>query len=276
MADEERHPHARRVLLEHLPEYAESALRLLGEGWDFRSYLVGEELVLRLPKGPFAAYRLRQEAKVLSLVEGRLGVATPHLRLVGDGPPLAGIYPWLRGEPLALDAASGPALGEFLRRLHGVPRGEVRDAGIAWFPWPGGGRGWEGGLRGFRSFAVRRLAGILHDEELARIDRHFARFLGRRENFTFEARLIHGDLAPEHLLDTGAGGLGAVIDFGDAGLGDPAYDVRPEWTDWYGQVSAGFRRRQLFYRSLEPLHASIHAMETGDEPLCTPPAGGGL
>ncbi len=50
--------------------------------------------------------------------------------------------------------------------------------------------------------------------------------LGDRRNFDYEPQLVHGDLAPYHILaDKPAARLSGVIDFGVAGLGDPATDL---------------------------------------------------
>jgi hypothetical protein len=57
-------------------------------------------------------------------------------------------------------------------------------------------------------------------------DRLFDSLLGDKHGFDYEPRLIHGDLGPYHILcDAAAGRLTGVIDFGTAGLGDPATDL---------------------------------------------------
>ena len=38
--------------------------------------------------------------------------------------------------------------------------------------------------------------------------------------------MLHGDLSPDHILaDAGRAGLAGIIDWGDARLGDPAWDL---------------------------------------------------
>jgi aminoglycoside 2''-phosphotransferase len=57
-------------------------------------------------------------------------------------------------------------------------------------------------------------------------DALFARALEDTAFFGYEPALIHGDLAPYHLLfDPAKGELSGVLDFGVAGLGDAALDI---------------------------------------------------
>lgn len=51
---------------------------------------------------------------------------------------------------------------------------------------------------------------------------------------------IHGDLTPGNLL-LRAGRLGAVIDFGATGIGDPACDLIPAWNLLVGRARETFR-----------------------------------
>lgn len=255
---------ARRLILANLPQRAENPLRVLGEGWDHVSLLVGEDLVLRLPRAGRPLRRLAQEPRVLACVAGRVPLSVPRMGLLGGVPPAA-VYPLLEGVPAEMDAENRERIGGFLRALHRIPRAEIRAAGIGWVDFGYGGRGWEDGLRRFCRRAVDALRPHLAGQALRALQKHLGRFLRGPQNFRFMACLIHADLAPEHLLaDPATGRLRAVIDFGDAGLGDPAYDVRPEWTPSYGTVGAAFARRQAFYRSLEPLHGALHAAKTGD------------
>lgn len=253
---------ARELLRASRPERAADPLHVLGEGWDHVSVLVGEDLVLRLPSAQGHS-RLLSEARVLACVAGRLPLDVPRMEFLAGG--TAAIYPLFEGVPADIDEANGQRLGGFLRALHGIPPADVRAAGIGWFDFGCGGRGWEDGLRRFCLQAAQTLRPHLSGPAGHALERRLADFLGLKEDLRFEACLIHGDLGPEHLLaDPVRGRLHAVIDFGDAGLGDPAYDVRPEWTTWYRPVGPAFRRRQAFYRSLEPLHAGLHAAKVGD------------
>lgn len=54
----------------------------------------------------------------------------------------------------------------------------------------------------------------------------FDSMLSDRRNFHYQPCLIHGDLGPYHLLfDARISRLNGLIDFGVAGLGDPATDL---------------------------------------------------
>lgn len=253
---------AEAAIASAFPSHQGVGLRVLGEGWDYTSYLVGEDLVLRVPRPRTAARRLVEEARILELIAGKLPLETPRMQLLGGRVPVAGIYPMVQGVPARLDAMSGPLLGRFLRALHAT---SLKGQRPRWFRWAGVGHGWESGLRHFCTSALQTLGPHLEGHLLSALDRRLRSFLGDPRNFRFEVRLIHGDLSSEHLLaDPKTGRLRAVVDFGDAGLGDPAYDVRPEWTRWYGRVSPGFALRQRFYRRVEPLHAALYAVETQD------------
>lgn len=96
-----------------------------------------------------------------------------------------------------------------------------------------------------------------------------------------ELRVLHGDCAAYHwLLD--AGSVTAAIDFGDAGLGDPAWDLvvlthwdehrLPAVLDGYG-ASAAFRERVAGnyngYRILRHLAARSWLVEHGFDPAPT-------
>ena len=51
---------------------------------------------------------------------------------------------------------------------------------------------------------------------------------------------VHGDVAASNLLVRN-GRLGAVIDFGSSGIGDPACDVTIAWTLFSGESREAFR-----------------------------------
>ncbi len=257
---------AEEILRRHLPQRRGEPVRLLGEGWDYTCVLVGVDLVLRISRARTPRRRLLQEAAVTRLLEGSLPLLVPQLRLLGGGQAVAAAYPYVAGNQAQIAGGNLALLGHFLRSLHAVPRSAVMAAGIGWVQWSGGGRAWEDGLRRYLAKANQAVSPHLPWERRKALARRVGAFLSDPDNFRFAARLIHADLSPEHLLaDPRSGVLQAVIDFGDAGLGDPAYDVRPEWTPYYRPVGKTFRARQRFYRFLEPLHGALYAVETVDE-----------
>src|SRR5262249_25769450 len=57
------------------------------------------------------------------------------------------------------------------------------------------------------------------------VRKHFEPLLDSAEFMSYKPTLINGDLAPYHILfDTGRMQINGIIDFGTAGIGDPAAD----------------------------------------------------
>ncbi|MDQ2784012.1 MAG: aminoglycoside phosphotransferase family protein, partial [Chloroflexota bacterium] len=107
-----------------------------------------------------------------------------------------------------------------------------------------------------------------------RIAARFAAFLDDPGNFVFMPTVIHGDFGSGNLLwDALMGVMTAVIDFGSAGLGDPALDVAALLT--YGEpfVRQGFAAypametmlpRARFYLSTFLLQEALYGIEHDD------------
>jgi aminoglycoside 2''-phosphotransferase len=71
----------------------------------------------------------------------------------------------------------------------------------------------------------RELFPLLWNDQRAWVAHHFAPLLDGRLRLAHHPVLIHGDLAQYHILyDVATGHLTGVIDFGTAGVGDPAVD----------------------------------------------------
>jgi aminoglycoside 2''-phosphotransferase len=93
--------------------------------------------------------------------------------------------------------------------------------------------------------------------------------------FDFDEVLIHGDLGPYHLLyDEAARRLNGVIDFGLAGLGDPATDLGSLIVHYgEGLVSRikpfyplydKLLPRARFYAKAAEVHSALLGVETGE------------
>jgi aminoglycoside 2''-phosphotransferase len=58
------------------------------------------------------------------------------------------------------------------------------------------------------------------------IDEHFEPVVNGDLALDYEPVMVHGDLAPYHILvDPTSGSISGILDFGVAGLGDPAVDL---------------------------------------------------
>jgi aminoglycoside phosphotransferase (APT) family kinase protein len=189
-------------------------------GWDNRVVLVevaGRQWVQRSPRFPDREPQLRREAELLPWLAAQLPVPVPVPSVVSND-PFTVRYAYLPGSACSgMSAAQGAAVGSFLRALHAVDPGDALAHGaldaVAW--------------HGQRVASLSRMADQVLPCLSAALRPVGEALLTRLSTPPSDPRLVHGDLGPEHIR--GSGDLvTAVIDWGDAGLGDPAVDLA--WT----------------------------------------------
>ena len=189
--------------------------------------IINNALVCRFPKSDWAKTQLRHEARVLDLVRPYIGVAIPQYEHLQDD---FASYPFIPGKPVTrrLLLALSPAerqrvveqLGEFIRRLHTIPLAETASVSPS---DTNRSRGW---WLGFYTEVREVLYPYLVRHQRDEIDAHFSPVVEGRLELSYAPALINGDLGPYHLLfDDRTRRLSGVIDFGTAGLGDPAVDL---------------------------------------------------
>lgn len=275
--------HAHELLRKVLPDLRIGNISKLGEGWDSIAVVIDNSIVFRIPKRLAASHQMVKEIRVLEAIRPYVSAKIPNIEWIGERHghfPVAAVgYRKLTGTPL-FQIPLGPTrehalqeLGEFLRELHAVPTSEQHTADVPWFRWTGdssltGSDSWEVGLRGFTNRIRDNIVPLLNLSVGKAVIESISEFLACPQHFQFKPVLIHGDLAPEHILvDVEVGNI-SVIDFGDCGMGDPAYDVWTELIPWYnGQVDESFHTRQRFYRKLAPFHGVLYGMMTRGEAL---------
>lgn len=243
------------------PEYSGATIVPIGEGFDNAAFLVAEKTVFRLPRRAFAVPLLENEARILPRLAPHLPLPIPVPSHVGrrdaEYPyPFAG-YPFIKGNTAcrfpwtdAQRIAAAPVLGAFLRALHAIetsnaadwaPRDEIRRTDLPY----------RLGQIEAKAATVPEAAEVLP----------LARTLAETPP-TKRLTWVHGDLHPRHLLVDDAGAPAAMIDWGDAHLGDPALDLsiaftflppagRAAFLHAYGEVDTATwnraRFRALFY-----------------------------
>ena len=216
--------------IEHcFPSVRVESWRLLGEGWMSRALLVNERYVFRFPRHAEAAADLAKEAALLPVIASAVSLPVPRFELHGEqsnGLPFVG-YRLLEGEPfepgtwVSLDGvAQARVVGQlatFMNELHGVPLEIARQAGLCATDHR---REYAEDREALRAFAAQLPARVA-----AYVEHRFESFLSNDAFFANEARLIHADLSPEHLLfDPAAHELTGIIDFGDLSVADPDYE----------------------------------------------------
>lgn len=228
---------ARRIRSE-FPDltFSHAALNDLGE--DHAVVILDDEWVFRFPRTADAAERGAYERRLLARLKPVSNLPTPDYQFVATDGGFGG-YRRIPGQELIerdYAALAAPVrervldqIAQFLSRLHGLPNEAPRavetsslHTNAAWFA---------------ERYAERRsrLMGPLGPLLLAAADRFYEAFPAAVE--TQARTLIHRDFTADHILLHPAGErLAGVIDFTDAGMGDPAFDFAFLWA--YGDEAA--------------------------------------
>ena len=232
---------ARRLIDSQFPQWSQLPITPVEvDGWDNRTFRLGSELTVRLPSGPWYAMQVDKEQRWLPVLAHQLPLPIPLP--VARGEPDAGfpypwsVYRWLDGE-LASKAqiddlsAFASALAGFLTALRRV------DATCG--PAPGQHNFFRGGPLGTYEEEALQAIDTLGDE----IPTAAVRRVWEDAMSTAWDRApvwLHGDVATGNLL-VRDGRLGAVLDFGSSGVGDPACDMVIAWTFLSGSSRDRFR-----------------------------------
>ncbi|WP_190014249.1 aminoglycoside phosphotransferase family protein [Streptomyces lucensis] len=232
-------PLVRRLVARRFPEWAGLPVRrLASSGTENAMFRLGPRLVVRLPRRPGAVPDVVHEQRWLPRLGPLLPVAVPEPLGVGepdeDFPWPWSVYRWLEGRNPVAGAVEEPRrlavdLGTFVRSLRRVA------------PWDGP-PGHRGGPLRDRDEPTRAAVAELG----ARVDAAAVTALWERAldapAHTGAAVWAHGDLSPGNVLVGPGGALRAVIDFGTAGVGDPAADLIVAWNLLPGHARDTFRR----------------------------------
>lgn len=231
----------RRLIATQVPQWQDLPVRQVEvDGWDNRTYRLGDDMLVRLPSGEGYALQVEKEHRWLPALAPWLPLPIPVP--LAKGTPAEGypynwsVYRWLDGDTASLERIEDQkrfavTLADFLTTLQGI---DASDG-----PPPG------------RHSQNRGLSPSVWDEwtreSIAKLD---GRIDTRRATEVWEAATaatwrgspvwFHGDVAVGNLLVCD-GELAAVIDFGCSGVGDPACDLVIAWTFFEGETREVFR-----------------------------------
>jgi aminoglycoside phosphotransferase (APT) family kinase protein len=231
----------KRLIASQFPQWGRLPVSPVAvDGWDNRTYRLGDDMTVRLPTAEGYAPAVDKENRWLPVLASSLPVPVPPV--LGKGAPGEG-YPfswsvrgWLDGEtagPDRIDDLShfAAAVAEFILALQGIDPTDGPQAGAHSFH--------RGASPAYYDDETRRSLAVLD----GRVD-------VQRASAVWDAALaaswqgpplwFHGDIGSGNLLVRN-GKLAAVIDFGTSGVGDPACDLVIAWTMFSGDSREAFR-----------------------------------
>ena len=210
---------------------------------------VNKSWVFRFAKGDYGRLALAAELQIYAAVQGRLPLSIPMPISTSEDTL---VYRMLQGEPLSRRlyfslsqderTTINRQLAEFLAALHAVTDQQVglrlpkTMAPVTHEPW----------LKMRTSIEEKVYPLLLPHQKAWAVD--LLTFIDDPLNFVYEPGLIHGDLAPYHILyDQETRMITGVIDFGTGGIGDPASDLGSLMQNFGGQ----------FVHSLSPSYPNL-------------------
>jgi aminoglycoside phosphotransferase (APT) family kinase protein len=256
-----------RALVERLfPQLRVRTFEPVGDGWTSDTYEVNGEWIVQLPRTGYAEKRLRAQRSLLPGLVREVSSAIPLPDLASDDPP-AVVYRKLEGVPCS-EAPEGiwpERLGRFLYDLHSVPPEFVELRSLS-------AEDVRDETRASVAALTERVHPLLDPDARSAAERILGRFLDADENWHFASCLTHGDLGPEHVLCTPRGDLAGVLDWEEAGIGDPVVDfawwlhAMPEAGEralaaYGGPPDATFRHRARALFVLMPYHEVVYGLE---------------
>jgi aminoglycoside phosphotransferase (APT) family kinase protein len=228
------------LITDQFPQWAGLPVQPMPEGgWDNRTFRVGDEWVARLPSAAAYEAQVLREQQWLPYLGEHLPLAIPQP--VACGKPGCGfpwawsIYRWIPG----VSAASSPPsdklqfatdLAMFLNALRQAPA----DSG----PVSGQENFYRGGDLSIYNHQFQQAIATFaepFDASMAVTIWDSARHSSWRQRPVW----VHGDVALGNVLMR-EGRLGAVIDFGQLCVGDPACDLAIAWTYFRGKDRIAF------------------------------------
>ncbi len=273
------------LIKQNFPQFTIETVKPITKGWDSIVLVVNDEFIFRFPMRDDVIEPLVREIRLLPVLEPTLSTPIPRFEFIGHGnadyPYTFVGYRMISG--IALDDPSitseqlaplVPALATFLNELHSFPVAQALQLGVE-----------EHTPVLWREVYQERYVDLQKrvfpqlDTRLHTKSKHlWENFLNDQAIFTFLPKLIHRDLACEHIFcDSEHGMLTGVIDWGDVTIGDPAIDfVGLYWTHgmqfteqilmrYQHPIDTGFWQRMDFYLCYSPYSLLLYGSYSEDE-----------
>lgn len=270
--------HYLRRISEIAPELRHDSIALDQTGLVNDVVIVNGEFIFRFPKQEHALKHLSKEIALLRLLQDHITLPIPSP--VYEADDCLG-YRKVLGETLRRDQllkfskddqqTIADQLAQFLRQLNSVPIEELEAAHI---PPADALMKYDGWVRVYERIREKVFPLLMpHVRDWA--TEHFETYLSDRANFEYQLKLVDTDLPPYHILfDRQTRRLTGIIDFGCAGLGDPAIDLGVLMYN-YGETfvqrlhrvypeAVTYQKRARFYAGAHELRWLLTGIERND------------
>ncbi|MFN2304361.1 MAG: phosphotransferase family protein [Anaerolineales bacterium] len=285
MTDQEPYWHAEVHRI--MPDLEIKTMDVHHEGLVNDILIVNKEWVFRFTKTNYGRELLDQEYQLLQFLQPKLRLSVPFPVIHGNG---FMVYHHLEGLAFRREIWQqcdikkqkfiGSQLGQFLHELHDAP---VRD--LEWeIPLTLAPVTKETWFDIYENI-VQKVYPLLLPHQIDWVEELFEPALTLSDFFDFKPVLVHGDLAPYHILYSPEEiRLTAVIDFGVAGMGDPATDLGSLINSYgesliqkigveYDEYSALVPRARFYAQAIE-LQWVLLGVESGEQYWFTAHLGG--
>jgi aminoglycoside 2''-phosphotransferase len=260
-----------------MPDLEINSLKFHQEGLVNEVLIVNDEWVFRFTKTEWGKEQMAVEGQLMRYLQARLPLSIPNPEVMLPG---VIVYPYLQGKIFTrdvwrqMDGAGqqhyADQLGQFVKDLHTE---DLNGFNLEVPPTlaPVTKETWEDVYERLENNVYPHL--LPHQAEWS--DALFDTALGSPGFFEFVPVLVHGDLASYHILySPNEKNLKAVIDFGVAGLGDPATDLG-SLINCYGESLVGkmadvypemvnYLPRARFYAQAIELQWALLGVESGE------------
>jgi aminoglycoside 2''-phosphotransferase len=216
--------------------------------------IINEEWIFRFPKSSGGLEQLNTELAILGTIQGHVSTPVPNPVYTGKDLQTVGAafmgYRKLPGEILdthlenAREKDDGRQIAQqlaaFLKELHGFP---LERTGLK---APVHDRGRREALPGEFKNIRENLYPYMRPDACTEVSARFNEFLNTSTGHEYEQVLRHGDLGPRNILvNPHSLAITGILDFGSAGLDDPAIDLG--FISFWGEALLGTAFVQQFY-----------------------------
>lgn len=191
--------------------------------------IVNENTVFKFAKYDWSACYLTNEIRSVSLIKKYVGIALPDTVSLGPG---VARCTFIKGRPLYRNELLlrksleqellAKQLGIFLTQLHSIPLEDAESNKIENRLSDIDAEYWNTQWKEMQ----RKLFPYCDEYTKECIRQIFRPALEKKKFFSYTPSVIHADLNPRHMIcDAEAYRINAILGFGSAGIGDPAFDI---------------------------------------------------